>query len=352
MAVPFDRDRLELAGAAVPMVEGVLTDPLVGLLEFHVSADGSLVYVAGANFGETQSLVWVDREGREEAINAPNRAYTSPRISPDGTKVALNLRDEENDIWIWDFARNTLTRLTFDPGLDRYPVWSPDGRQIAFSSSRDKSRGNLFWQTADGTGTVERLAASDDLQVFPTAFSPDGTRLLVLLASGSRDGADIAVVQPGGEARAVPLLATMFGERYGEVSPDGRWLAYNSNESGRDEVYVRPFPDVDTGRWQVSTGGGSQPLWARNGRELFFRNGATLMAVPLQVGQTFAAGNPAVVFERSYATPQGGRTYDVSPDGRRFLMIKEGTADDVASRARIILVQNWLEELKRLVPTH
>jgi serine/threonine-protein kinase len=353
MAVPFDRDRLELAGTAVPLVEGVLTDPLVGLVEFDVSADGSLVYVAGADFGETQSLVWVDRQGREESINAPNRAYSSPRISPDGAKVALNLRDEENDIWIWDFARDTLTRLTFDPGLDRYPVWSPDGRRIAFSSSRDKSRGNLFWQTADGAGTVERLAASDDLQVFPTAFSPDGTRLLVFLASGSRDGADIAVVQPGAEARAVPLLATTFGERNGEVSPDGRWLAYNSNESGRDEVYVRPFPDVNTGRWQVSRGGGSQPLWARNGGELFFRTDAALMTVPIRIDKSFTAGNPAIVFEGSYAMPQGGRTYDVSPDGRRFLMIKEGAAtDDDGSRAHIILVQNWTEELKRLVPVN
>ena len=350
MAVPFNPDRLELAGSAVPVVEGVLADPLVGLVEFDLSADGSLVYVAGANFGETQSLVWVDREGREEVINAPNRGYSSPRISPDGTKVAFNLRDEENDIWSWDFARETLTRLTFDPGLDRYPVWSPDGRRIAFSSTRDKSRGNLFWQTADGTGTVERVAESDDLQVFPTAFSLDGTRLLVTLASGSRDGADIAVVQPGGEARAVPLLATTFGERNGEVSPNGRWLAYNSNESGRDEVYVRPFPDVDTGRWQVSTAGGSQPLWARNGRELFFRSNAALMAVQVRTDQSFTAGNPAVVFEGSYATPQGGRTYDVSPDGQRFLMIKEGAAADPASRAQIILVQNFFEELKRLVP--
>jgi serine/threonine-protein kinase len=283
----------------------------------------------------------------------PPRAYTSPRISPDGTKLALNLRDEENDIWIWDFARETLTRLTFDPGQDRFPLWSPDGRRIAFSSQRDKSRGNPFWQAADGTGTVERLAESDR-QVFPTAFSPDGTRLLVYGdAASNPDDDDVAVVQVPGEPRLMPLLKTTFGEQSAELSPDGRWLAYNSNESGRHEVYVRPFPDVDKGRWQVSTGGGSQPTWARNGRELFFRNGAALMAVPVQTNPSFAAGNPKVVFEGQYAAPQGGRTYDVSPDGRRFLMIKEGASTgDAAPQAQIILIQNWSEELKRLVPTN
>lgn len=352
MAVPFDPDRLQLTGNAVPVAEGVMTDGPSGAAEFALSADGSLVYVAGANPGVRRSLMWVDRDGREEPLDVPPRAYTSPRISPDGTKVALNLRDEENDIWIWDFARETLTRLTFDPGQDRFPLWSPDGRRIAFSSQRDKSRGNPFWQAADGTGTAERLAESDR-QVFPTSFSPDGTRILVFGdAPGNPDDDDVSVVNPQGEARATPLLHTMFREQSAEVSPDGRWLAYTSNESGRDEVYVRPFPDVEKGRWQVSTGGGAWATWARNGRELFFRNGAALMAVPVQTDQGFAAGNPKVVFEGQYATPQGGRPYDVSPDGRRFLMIKEGAATgDAAPQAQIILVQHWLEELKRLVPT-
>jgi serine/threonine-protein kinase len=354
MAVPFDSARLQLVGNAVPVVEGVLTDA-AGAAEFALSADGSLVYVAGSNPAVRRSLVWADRDGREEALEAPPRAYTSPRISPDGTKVALNLRDEENDIWIWDFARKTLTRLTFDPGLDRFPLWSPDGRRIAFSSQRDKSRGNPFWQAADGTGTVERLAESDDdRQVFPTSFSPDGTRLLVYGdAVSNPDDDDLAIVQVQGEGRLMPLLRTAFVEQNAVVSPDGRWLAYNSNESGRHEVYVRPFPDLDKGRWQVSTSGGSQPLWARDGRELFFRNNAALMAAAVQTDPGFAVGTPKVVFEGQYAAPQGGRTYDVSPDGRRFLMIKEGASTgDATPQAQIILIQNWSEELKRLLPTN
>ena len=179
------------------------------------------------------------------------------------------------------FARETLTRLTFDPGFDRLPVWSPDGQRIAFSSQRDGSVGNLFSQVADGTGPVERVAEQNERQVFPTSFSPDATQLLVFGALGdggtAQDEDDIGIValeaagSGGSSTRAVgPLLQTAFGERNAEVSPDGRWVAYESNESGQDEIYVRPFPDVESGRWQVSTGGGTRPLWARNGRELFY----------------------------------------------------------------------------------
>jgi serine/threonine-protein kinase len=351
MAVPFDPDRLQVLGNAVPVLQNVLTDPLTGAVEFALSADGSLVYVTGESPQVTRSLVWVDRNGREETLKAPLRAYTSPRISPDGSKVALSLRDEESDIWVWDFSRETLTRLSFDPQLDRFPVWSPDGRRLAFNSMRyEKSRGNAFWQASDGSGTVERLAEGGGAQIFPTSFSPDGSRLLVYGddASSDQDNDDIAVIQLQGERRVIPLMRTMFNEQHPEVSPDGRWLAYNSDESGRHEVYVRPFPDIERGRWQVSTAGGSQPTWARNGRELFFRSGTAVMSVPIKTEPGFASGNPTVVFQGEYATPPG-RTYDVSPDGRRFLMIKEATQDK--PQAPIILVQNWQEELKRLVPT-
>jgi serine/threonine-protein kinase len=351
MAVAFDPDRLQVLGSSVRIVEGVLNDPFTGAVEYAIAANGSLVYVAGQSSGVQRSLVWVDRNGREEAIDAPPRAYTSPRISPDGARVALNPRDEEIDIWIWDFARKTLTRLTSDPRSDRFPVWSPDGGRIAFSSARDDSRGNPFWQAADGSGNAERLADGAGSQVFPSSFSPDGTRLLVY-GDGARPDDDVGLVHLPGDGRVMPLLrSTMFSEQNPEISPDGRWMAYNSEESGRNEVYVRPFPDVERGRWQVSTTGGTEPMWARSGRELFFRNGGALMAAPLQLGANFAAGTPRVLFQGAYARPPGGRTYDVSPDGRRFLMMKEGTSGTGAPQAQVILVQNWLQELKRLVPT-
>jgi serine/threonine-protein kinase len=266
--------------------------------------------------------------------------------------VALDVRDQENDIWVWDLGRATLTRLTFDRGLDSFPVWTRDGRRIAFSSTRGVAAGsNLYWQTADGTGTVERLRESAEPNTqFPTSFSPDGTRLL-FVEFGSTTGADIGILPLEGERRATPLLQTTAQEGYARVSPDGRWVAYESNESGRNEIYVRPFPEVNGGRWQVSTAGGFDPLWGRDGRELFyFVASGTVMATPIQpgTGATFAAGNPRVVFDGRYVE-QG---YDVSPDGQRFLMIKDARpTGEGPPPSQFIVVQNWLEELKRLVPT-
>jgi serine/threonine-protein kinase len=311
---------------------------------------------AGGLIATQRTLVWVNRDGREEPLTAPQRPYSIPRVSPDGTQVAVDVRDAENDIWVWSLERATLTRLTFDPLFDRFPVWYSDSRRIAFSSQRGGSRGDLFWQMADGTGQAELLAkGKDNSQVFPTSFSPDGTRLLVHGDPNGTQVDDIGIVSLGGGAdKAVtPLLATMFEEENADVSPDGRWLAYESDESGQLEVYVRPFPKVDAGRWQVSTGGGTQPAWARSGRELFYRSGDAVLSVPVETSASFVARNPVVLFKGQYAPTLGGRNYDVSPDGRRFLMLKVAAAGASAQTppARFTVVENWFEELKRLVPT-
>jgi eukaryotic-like serine/threonine-protein kinase len=351
-AVAFDLGRLEVRSDPVPVLQRVVTKSS-GAASFSVAQDGSLVYLARElQGGVERTLVWVDRKGREELLKAPPRAYTLPRISPDGTKVALGVRDQENDIWVWDLARATLTRLTFDRGVDTVPVWTPDGRRIAFSSTRGDATGsesNLYWQPADGTGAVERLRESAEPQ-WPLSFSRDGTRLL-FGENGSTTGFDIGILPLEGERHATPLVQTTAQEDSAEVSPDGRWVAYQSNESGRNEIYVRPFPEVSGGRWQVSTGGGIQPLWGRDGRELFYLAGpGRLMATPIQpgAGATFAAGNPRVVFDGQYVS----EGYDVSPNGQRFLMIKDvrRTAEGPPP-SQLFVVQNWLEELKRLVPT-
>jgi serine/threonine-protein kinase len=347
-ALAFDLDRLEVRSDPVPVLQRVVTNA-TGAASYSVAQDGSLVYFAGEVQDVANTLVWVNRQGREEPIDAPPRTYNYPRISPDGTKVALDIRDQDNDIWIWDVTRETLTRLTFDLGSDRFPVWTPDGRRIAFTSMR-AGASNLFWQAADGTGPVERLTESANEQN-PTSFSPAGTRLVFYEVTSS-SARDIVVLPLEGERRASPLVQTTFNERDAEVSPDGRWVAYGSNESGQSEVYVRPFPDVDGGHWQVSTGGGTRPLWARSGRELFYLvEPGRMMSVSIPPGPTFAAGKPQVMFEGRYYTG-GGRSYDVSPDGRRFLMIKEARpTGEVPPPAQLIVVQNWTEELKRLVPT-
>ena len=263
-AVPFDTDQLTVTGDSVGILEGGRT-LASGVADFALAQDGSLGYVAAgaAEVSPPRTLVWVDRAGREDAILAPVRTYVYPRLSPDGTKVALDIRDQENDIWVWDVTRTTLTRLTFGAGQDRAPVWTPDGQRIAFSSEQEGAP-NLSWQAADGTGTVERMSESTNDQ-FPSSFSPDGSQLVF-----TDNRVDLAVLTLAEEPRTMPLVQTTFIQRNGEVSPDGRWLAYQSNEFGRFEVYVRPFPDVDQGHWQVSTGGGLAPLWARSGEELFF----------------------------------------------------------------------------------
>jgi serine/threonine-protein kinase len=358
-AVAFDLARREVTGSPVPVVEDVVTKPS-GAADASVAADGTLVYVPGGLVTTPRrTLVWVDRQGLEDPLAAPARSYRYPRLSPDGRKVAVEAQDQDGDIWIWDLVQQTLTRFTFDPAPDIYPVWTPDGRRLAFRSGRSGPP-NVYWQAADGTGVVERLTESPNEQV-PYSFAADGTRL-VLRQDGPKSGGDLMVLALDGARRVTPLIQTPFNERNGEISPDGRWLAYESDESGQEEIYVRPFPDVNGGRWQVSsTGGGSEPLWARSGRELFYRgsDGALLgVAVAVEGSASFRTGKPVRLVEGRYYAGAGGgaapgRTYDVSPDGRRFLMVKEGGGSDQTAAAppSIVVVQHWVEELKRLVPT-
>jgi serine/threonine-protein kinase len=326
---------------------------------FAVSRGGTLIYVpGGVSAGALRSLIWVDRQGREQPINVPARAYSVPRISPDGTRVALDIRDQDNDIWIFDLARQTLERRTFDAANDGLPVWMPDGRSFIFSSTRGGGGGNLYREAADGTGTAERLTRSADAQ-FSMSISPDGGRLLFGVAP-PKTLSDIQVLdlKAGGnpdQAHVRTLIQTPFSELNAEVSPDGRWLAYQSNESGSFQVYVRPFPNVESGHWQVSADGGSVPVWSRNGRELFYIDGRnTMTAVTIQpTGATFSQGNATKLFNVRYFTAIANRTWDVAPDGKRFLMIKDFVAPERVSNATpasLIVVVNWLEELKQRVP--
>ena len=348
-AVGFDPTRLSVIGNPVPVLDHVLTKP-VGLADFSVSQTGSLVYASGELQAAGVRLAWVDRQGHEESIAAPARAYVQPRVSPDGQRVALDTRDQQLDIWLWDFRRAILTNLTTHPSQDFYPVWSPDGQRIAFASQRAGTF-NLFWQPADGTGAAERLTTSSNVQ-YPYAFTPDGKSLL-LRETDPKTASDVSIVSLDGDRRVRPLLHTPFSESNAELSADGRWIAYQSNESGQDEIHVRPFPGVDAGHWQVSTEGGSRPAWARNGRELFYVDGrGRLIGVPVQPGPTFTTANSSVVLESAGLggiTP--GRHYDVSLDGRRFLVIRPPRPTETRTPAtELNIVLNWGEELKRLAP--
>jgi len=233
-------------------------------------------------------------------------------------------------------------------------VWTTDGRRMIFSSER-AGAWNLFWQSADGTGAVERLGESPNPQYAGTV-SPDG-RWLIFTEESPKTGDDVMQMALDGTRRVTPLLQSPFVERNGVVSPDGRWLAYEADDSGRVEIYVRPFPDVNSGHWQVSTAGGSRLVWARSGQELFYVSPTgALMRVGLERGLSWAATTPTLLVKEGYVTSPGGflgRTYDISLDGQRFLMIKQsGGSDQTVAPESLIVVQNWTEELKRLVPTN
>ena len=348
-AVGFDPKRLSLAGTATSVVPRVLTTPL-GAAEVAVARDGTLIYITGAaGSGAARTLVWVDRQGRETPIAAPPRPYAYPRVSPDGKRIAVTALDQDTDIWLWDLVHTTLTRVTSDPAIDSSPVWTPAGGRLVFGSNRAGVL-NLFSQAADGIGTADRLTDSPNVQV-PTAVTPDGARV-VLTELSPKTGQDVMALQLNGTRRVIPLVQTPFDERNGTVSPDGRWLAYEADESASFEIYVRPFPDVNSGRSQVSTSGGTQPLWARDGRELLYvaPDGA-LMRVAVAGGQTWTASAPTKVLEGRYVVSSGGnfpRNYDIAPDGQRFLMLKAGA--DANSAPQIVVVQHFDEELKRLVP--
>jgi len=351
-AVAFDLARREVRGTPVTVVPDVVTSSRGGV-DVVVARDGTLAYLSvGSVTGTPRTLVWVDRLGNEIPIGAPPRPYFLPALSPDGTRVAVFANDQESDVWLWDLSRTTLTRLTVVPGRDVVQVWTPDSRRVIFSSERVGGR-NLFWQAADGSGAVERLLESPNTQ-YPMAVSPDG-RQLIFSDETPQTGIDLMAMELDGSRRVTPLLRSRFTERNGAISPDGHWLAYEADDSGRFEIYVRPYPDVNGSLSVVSTNGGTKPIWARSGQELIYVSPTgALMSVGVTRGPTWSATKPSVVVKEGYLTNPvwWGRSYDLSPDGRRFLMIKEGGPDVPAPPTSLVVVQHWFEELKRLAPTN
>ena len=260
-AVPFDIDTLRVTGDSTPLGVNVMLAEPRGFSGFAVSDNETLVSLpVGDSEQALRSMAWVDRMGNQEVVPAPPRLYASPRLSPDGTRVAVDVRSQRGDIWIWNFSRSNLARLTQDPGLDHQPVWFPDGERIVFQSSRS-GPGGLFWRAANGTGAAEPI----DQGGIANAFTPDGEQLLV---SDSSTG--IHLISLNGDPVVQPLVAGDGAQGFASLSPNGRWIAYQSNESGTNEIYVRPFPNVENDRVSISSGGGMRPLWNPNGRELHF----------------------------------------------------------------------------------
>ena len=361
-AVRFDIARVEPIGESVTMVEPVgLAAPTLAA-SFTLSPNGVLVYfpeLPSEQSAERQ-LVWVDRTGVETSISAPPRDYGTVRLSPDGGRVVMDIVRQDNaGIWIWDLNRQTLSPVNREPSLNSIPIWMPDGRRVIWSSTREGSP-KLFAQAADGTGKAELISMGPGTQ-FATSVSPDGRTALMfgtgLSATGSFDIGTVALGGAAAEARAI--IASPDRDFGAELSPDGRWLAYHSYESGESQVYVRPYPNVDAARWQVSNAGGSRAAWSRNGRELFYLNREGMLTsvaiLPAAAGE-FSAGLPKQILKTAYVL---GRTtlgldvrgYDVSPDGQRFLMMKETEQQERVQPPRLAVILNWAGELNSRLPT-
>ncbi|MGH9580101.1 MAG: TolB family protein, partial [Terriglobales bacterium] len=336
LAIAFDLQKLEVTGTPVPILEGVATSTANGEAQFSVAAKGTLAYVPGGTGQSARRLVWLDRAGKAQPVTEHRRAYEDLDLSPDGKKVALTIEGPAWNIWIYDLERGTLTRLTHEL-TNTDPLWTLDGKRIVYTSFRDGQYG-LFWRPADGSGPEEQLH-SGPYFLHAYSWSADG-RLLAFNEQHPQTQGDNWVMPFQGQRKPQPFLRTSFNEWFPALSPDGRWIAYTSDESGQEEVYVQPYPGPG-GKVQISTGGGGRAIWARGGRELFYRAGDKLMAVDVETQPAFRAGKPRLLFESRLI--DSGHFYDPTPDARRFVAIQPG---EETSPRQVHVVLHWFEELK------
>jgi serine/threonine-protein kinase len=354
-AVPFDLKRLEVAGPPAPILEGAVSQPAHGGAQFAFSETGSFVYVIGRSENSNVSIYWMDRQGKFTPLRETPGQYFSPAISPDGKRLALEIGDgKRSDIWVYEWERGTLTRLTFGNDDNGNPVWTPDGREITYSSLERNGASNLYRKRADGAGDAQRLTEGKSRQ-FPESWHPGGKILafrqpnpaswdiMTLSVEGSQDAG-------GKTGEPKPFLTSTFVEGGSAFSPDGRWLAYQSNETGNPEVYVRPFPGPG-GKWQISTGGGVFPKWSRNGKEFFYRtmDNRIMVANYSAARDSFHADKPQL-WSPGQFTARFGANFDLHPDGKRFAVLKAPGAEIQPVVNKVSFIFNFFDELHRKVP--
>jgi serine/threonine-protein kinase len=348
-AASFDQARLEITGPAIPVLDDVRHRNDNGAAQFAVSRDGSLIHVAGGSQETKSGIAVYDRRGTARPLAPQKGLVRDSSLSPDGRRLALSVLSGPNrDIWVLDLTRDTLTRLTFGEGESIQPMWTPDGKRIVFAGVRGGKRGRgLYWKLADGSRSEEELVRLS-YELWPGSWSPDG-KLLAYVVADPSNGGDIWVLPLDAERKPWPFKQTKFWEQGPQISPDGRWLAYVSNESGRFEIYVEAFPGPG-GKWQISkqVAGEARPgaiaRWAPNGRELFFQSGNRLMSVAVETQPTFSAGAPRQLFEL-----RGAANFVGTADGQRFLF--QETTEEQLSISQLNVILNWSEELKQRVPT-
>ena len=358
-AAPFDLDRLEVMGQPVPALADVASNADTGGAQFAVSAGGTLVYLPGQSVSSGALIHWMEREGKTTPLRATVVNWSNLLFAPDGRRLAMQIATPgPSDIFVYEWARDMLTRLTSDPAFDSKPVWTPDGRRIAFGSARvDQSTLNLYWQPADGTGDTKRLTESKNQQR-PASWHPSG-KFLAFEEHNPTTSWDLMVLAMEGEyvsgwrpGTPTVFLNTPAAEREPMFSPDGRWLAYHSNESGRNEVYVRPFVGLGS-TWQISTDGGTYPTWSRTKQELFYSVNGQIMVAPFSVqGDSFLAAKPRRWSDGRYLERPGNRGFDLHPDGERLAVAFAPAAQTPrdAQQDKVVFIFNFFDELRQIAP--
>jgi serine/threonine protein kinase/Tol biopolymer transport system component len=348
-AIPFDLDKLETHGTAVPVLDDVAYTSTNGAGQFDFSRTGTLVYRRATGGRSAILAQWIDPSGKKEALGIKPGVYMDLSLSPDGKRVALTLNEGgSRDVWVYDQQRDAMTRLTFGGAAYVNPIWSPDGQHVVFSSLGN----GIFQARADGASLPQALTQSNSTQI-PFSFTPDGKWLAYMGTPGIQTWT-VRLDEEGGQLKAgkpEQFIKSSFSDRYPRFSPDGRWLAYQSNESGKDEVYVRTFSPLLSGKggkWQVSNNGGSMPHWSRTGHELIYQLGNQIMAASYTVkGDTFVADRPRV-----WIAKLGGTDWDLAPDGKRVAVLTpEGPEDAPQEQHHVVFLENFVDELQRRVPT-
>jgi eukaryotic-like serine/threonine-protein kinase len=346
LAVPFDANRLEIKGTAFPAIENVSGDASTAASNFAYADNGTLAYIPGETSRTNLTLALVDHSGNANRLAAPPQAYIEPRMSPDGHRVAVVVNAERGfDLWVHDITRNTLSRLTFS-GTNRTPAWSPDGKRIAYFSIVE-GKASVMIKQADGTGNAEEVSTGLG-RTYVDSWSRDGSYLFLDRTTNAGQS-DIYVVPLKGDRKPWPFLATKFDEYQGTLSPNGKWVAYISNESGTYQVYILPFPKGE-GKWQVSTEEGYEPHWSRDGKSLFYAmpSKQAIMVASIDGSTSIVIGKPRVAFTGYHAlNSDSGISYDITPDEQHFLTPKGKEGDDSFTRIHVIL--NWFDDLQRLM---